>query len=146
MLKGFYHTGFVVRDIESSIKFYTDLMGLTLEWRWDRTGDYIENLLQIKGARVKGAFLNMGPGHSLELVQYVTPQSDEHQSSRTDLGASHLGFFVENIHEYYETMSAKGLRFLGPPSSLVQDGKVVRMGVYAQDLDGNWLEFTEIPQ
>ena len=33
MLKSFWHTGFVVRDIESSVAFYTDVMGLELTAR-----------------------------------------------------------------------------------------------------------------
>ena len=146
MLKSFYHTGFVVRDIESSIVFYTDVMGLKLDWRWDRTGEYIENLVQFKGAHLKGAFLSIGPGHSLELVQYVNPPGGEGRVNRNDLGATHLCFYVENLYEYHATMSQKGLRFIGPPSPLVEDGKVVRIGAYAQDADGNWLEFIEVPK
>ena len=28
MLKGLHHTGFVVRDLEKSVAFYTEVMGL----------------------------------------------------------------------------------------------------------------------
>ena len=42
-------------------------------------------------------------------------------------------------------MSQKGLRFVGPPPTLIRDGEVVVMAVYAQDPDNNWLEFMEIP-
>ena len=62
------------------------------------------------------------------------------------IGASHLAFTVENIEEYYSTMSQKGLRFTGPPPSLTQDGELVLKAVYAQDPDGNWLEFMELPE
>ena len=27
MLKSFYHTGFVVKSLEESVKFYTEIMG-----------------------------------------------------------------------------------------------------------------------
>lgn len=43
-------------------------------------------------------------------------------------------------------MSQKGLRFMGPPPFLVQDGELVLKAVYAQDPDGNWLEFMEFPE
>ena len=43
-------------------------------------------------------------------------------------------------------MSQKGLRFMGPPPSLTQDGKVVVKAIYAQDPDNNWLEFVEFPE
>ena len=146
MLKSFWHTGFVVRDIESSVAFYTEVMGLELTARREISGEFIEKVVGFKDAHLKIALLNMGEGHILELVQYIVPPSAEGHINRNDLGASHLAFFVENIEEYYATMSQKGLHFIGPPGSLVQDGKVVRKGVYAQDPDGNWLEFVEVPE
>ena len=78
------------------------------------------------------------------MVQYIVPPGTQAKVERNDLGASHLAFYVGNMDEYYATMSQKGLRFLGPPASLVQDGKLVRKAAYAQDPDGNWLEFVEI--
>ena len=30
MLKSFFHTGFVVKNIEESVKFYADVLGLSL--------------------------------------------------------------------------------------------------------------------
>ena len=146
MLKSFYHTGFVVRDIESSVAFYTEVMGLKLVLRTERTGEFIETLVGFKNAHIKGAFLNLGDGHNLELLQYISPPSAEGHINRNDLGAGHLAFFVENIEDYYSTMSQKGLRFISPPASLVQEGKVVRKAAYAQDPDNNWLEFVEVSQ
>ena len=146
MLKSFYHTGFVVRDIESSLAFYTEVMGLKLLFRTERTGEFIEKVVGFKNAHIKGAFLDMGNGHNLELIQYIVPPSAQGHINRNDLGATHLAFFVENIEEYYTTMSQKGLRFIGPPASLVQDGMVVRKAAYCQDPDNNWLEFVEVPE
>jgi catechol 2,3-dioxygenase-like lactoylglutathione lyase family enzyme len=144
MLKSFFHTGFVVRDLEKSVAFYTGVMGLKHEFTRERTGEFAEKVVGFKGAHLKVAYLNMNDGHHLELVQYVVPPSGRAKVNRNDLGASHLAFFVENIEAYHASMSRKGLRFLGAPGSLVQDGKVVRKAVYAQDPDGNWLEFVEI--
>jgi catechol 2,3-dioxygenase-like lactoylglutathione lyase family enzyme len=150
MLKSFYHTGFVVRDIEESVAFYTQVMGLKLLFRTERTGEFIEKVVGFKGAHIRGAFLSMGNGHNLELIQYIVPPSAEGHINeafqRNSLGATHLAFFVENIEDYYAGMSRKGLRFIGPPASLVQDGRVVRKAAYAQDPDNNWLEFVEVPQ
>ncbi len=63
-----------------------------------------------------------------------------------ELAASNQAFIVENIEEYYSTMSQKGLHFMGPPPSLTQDGKVVVKAIYAQDPENNWLEFVEFLQ
>ena len=144
MLKSFFHTGFVVRDLDTSLAFYTDVLGLELKFKVERTGEYIEKLLGFKGCHLKMGFLNMGNGHNLELIQYVVPASAEASINRNDLGASHLAFYVEDIEGFHETMSNRGLRFLGPPSTLVEDGKLVRKSLYSQDPDNNWLEFVEL--
>ncbi len=146
MLKGFHHTGFVVRDLERSVAFYTEVMGLETMMQLEVDGEFAERVVGFQDAHLKVALLNMGDGHNLELVQYIYPPSAEGQINRNDLGASHLAFFVENIEEYYGTMSPKGLRFMGPPPSLTQDGKVVVKAIYAQDPDNNWLEFVEFPE
>ena len=145
MLKSFFHTGFVVKDIEKSIAFYRDVMGLELLFRTERNAEeFIEKVVGFEGAHVKAAHLNMGNGHNLELVQYIFPPGAEVQSNRNDLGATHLAFYVERLDEYYAAMSHFGLGFLGPPVPLIQDGKLLRKVVFAQDPDNNWLEFVEV--
>ena len=144
MLKSIYHTGVVVRDRESSVAFYTEVMGLKLLYEMEMEGEYIEKVVGFKGAHIKTAHLNMGGDHNLEIVQYVSPPSAEVQVNRNDLGATHLAFYVDDLDQYYETMRHKGLKFVGPPAHRIEDGKVVRKVSYAQDPDGNWLEFVEV--
>ncbi len=144
MLKSFFHTGFVVKDLETSVAFYRDVMGLKYEFTSERTGEFAERVVGFKNAHLKVAFLNMENGHHLELVQYIVPAGAQAKFERNDLGASHLAFYVENMEEYHAAMSNRGLRFIGPPATLVQDGVVMRKAAYAQDPDGNWLEFVEV--
>lgn len=144
MLKSFFHTGFVVRDLEKSVAFYQDVMGLQLMNRVERSGEFPEKLLGFPGARLRLAFLNMGNGHLLELIQYIVPPSQESHVNRNDLGATHLAFFVDNIEDFYADMSQKGLRFFGEPAHLYEGDRVVRKALYGQDPDNNWLEFVEI--
>ncbi len=146
MLLSFFHTGFVVKDLETSVAFYRDVMGLKHEFTSERTGEFAERVVGFKDAHLRIAFLNMDNGHHLELVQYIVPEGSQAKFERNDLGASHLAFFVENMEEYHAAMSGRGLRFIGPPATLVEDGKVMRKAAYAQDPDGNWLEFVELFQ
>ena len=100
MLKGLHHTGFVVRDLERSVTFYTETMGLEVMMRLEVDGEFAERIVGFTDAHLKVALLNIGNGHNLELVQYIYPPSAESQINRNDLGASHLAFLVENIEEY----------------------------------------------
>ena len=144
MLKSFYHTGFIVRDIEQSVRFYTGVLGMRMARRMEREGEFIEQVLDFPNAHIKGGFVDMGEGHQLELIQYITPTSGPGGGNRNDLGASHLAFYVEDIDRFYAQTSDKGLSYLNPPAAAVDDaGRVTRKVCYAQDPDGNWLEFVE---
>ena len=56
-----------------------------------------------------------------------------------------MAFFVENINAFHAEKSQQGLRFNNGPAALYDDsGKLLRKALYAQDSDGNWLEFVEI--
>lgn len=145
MLKSFFHTGFVVKDLEKTVDFYTSVLGLRVAGRMERTGGFAEQLLGFPGAHVKGAFLELGQGHQLELIQYFVPPSGEANFDRNDLGASHLAFFVEDIDQFYTEKKDQGLRFNNPPAALHDaSGKLLRKALYARDPDGNWLEFIEL--
>ncbi len=145
MLKSMFHTGFVVRDIDQTIDFYTKVMGLRLVGRTERTGDFASQLLGFRDAHIKGAFVELGDGHQLELIQYINPPVGEAHLRLNDAGASHLAFFVENIEEFYADKSRRGLTFNSEPASLFgDDGKLLRKALYARDPDGNWLEFVEL--
>ena len=143
MLKSFFHTGFVVQDLEKSVAFYRDVMKLKLAFLIERSGEEMDKQLGFDGAHIKVAFLNVDECHNLELVQYVFPPGEEPKVNRNDLGATHLAFFVDNIEKFHSDFSQRGLRFLGSPVSLMQDGKVRRKIAWAQDPDNNWLEFIE---
>ena len=52
--------------------------------------------------------------------------------------------FVEDIDKFYDETKERGLRFNNPPATLADDhGNLQRKALYAQDPDGNWLEFVE---
>ena len=144
MLKSFFHTGFVVRDIEQAVKFYSDVLGMRIAGRTEREGVFVEQVLAFPGAHIKGGFVDMGEGHQLELIQYLSPASGENNLNRNDLGASHLAFFVDDLDKFYEDTSQKGIKYNNPPASMFDEsGKLSRKAAYAQDPDGNWLEFVE---
>ncbi len=144
MLKSFFHTGFVVKDIEKSVNFYSGVLGMRIAGRMERQGEFIEQVLAFPGAHIKGGFVDMGEGHQLELIQYLSPASGENNLNRNDLGASHLAFFVEDLDKFYQETSQKGIKYNNPPAAMFDDdGNLSRKAAYAQDPDGNWLEFVE---
>ena len=145
MLKSFFHTGFVVKDIEKSVQFYSEVLGMRIAGRMERQGEFVEQVLAFPGAHIKGGFVDMGEGHQLELIQYLSPASGENNLNRNDLGASHLAFFVEDLDKFYQETLQKGIRYNNPPASMFdENGNLSRKAAFAQDPDGNWLEFVEV--
>ncbi|RMF84437.1 MAG: VOC family protein [Nitrospinota bacterium] len=145
MISGFNHTGLVVRDMEKAVAFYRDVLGLQVMQEIDSKAPPEGDHTGIPGAHRKLVFLGKPGGeHRLELVYYAEPPSpagtplDRHLT-----GSSHLCFDVEDLEQVYQNLSRQGVRFLTPPKFRhTPDGG--RVGIcYAQDPEGNWLEFIE---
>ena len=145
MLKSFYHTGFVVKDLDASAKFYSEVLSMQMGELFERQGEFAEQVLAFPGAHIDRAMLDKGEGHRLELIQYLSPVSGPGGVKRNDLGAAHPAFFVEDLDRFYAETSQKGLNYNNPPAANYDgDGNVSMKACYAQDPDGNWLEFVEI--
>ena len=142
------HTGFVVSDMERSLAFYRDLLGLSEERNQILEGDFISQLVGYPNARLHIIYLGIGDTkHSVELIQYLNPPGESVAlPSRNNVGATHLGVIVDDLDSFYEELSGKGVRFVSPPA--VREGAVypmARKGCYLEDPDGNWLELLERP-
>ena len=144
MITALNHTGFVVADLDRSVKFYTDVVGLQVVATRERTGAPISQIVGYQDSHLKIVVLGTGQnGHFLELIQYVHPPSDERPTQeRSVLGATHLALSVDDIQETFQGLISRGARKLNPPTS-VSPG---RTACYLQDPDGNWLELMEVKE
>ena len=143
MITGFNHSGFVVRDAENMVRFYRDTLGLTVLREVDSVAPPDGGHTGIPGAHRFLVFVGRaGVEHSLELVHYLQPPSPAGHLERNQLGAAHVAFNVEDIEGLYRELSAAGVRFVTPP--VYQHGPLGSLGIcYAQDPEGNWLEFMD---
>ena len=125
-------------DVDQAVDFYTNVLGLTLAMRMERQGEFIDQVLGFQGAHIKGAFLNLGEGHQLELIQYLNPTSGPGGINRNDLGAAHLAFYVEDAKATWQRLVDMGGKAVNPPIELLPGVWLC----YMQDPDGNWIEIT----
>lgn len=141
MIKAINHSGLVVADLERSLAFYRDVIGMRVTRTVDRSGLPISQIVGYDATHIIGAHMSSGSGPTLELIQYLHPfTSEKVTSERNALGASHIAFEVNDIHSAYETLKANGAQIMNPPAEL-EPG---RSGCYIQDPDGNWIELVEI--
>ena len=144
MITGFNHSGFVVQDIDKMIHFYRDLLGLEILSESDNIAPPEGNHTGIPGAHRYLVFVGKQDStHRLELVHFIEPPSTSGHLERNQLGASHVCFNVENIQDLYDKLTSQGIKFVTPPimRDLPEGGQ---HGIcYANDPEGNWLEFIQ---
>lgn len=142
-----YHVGFVVSDLEQSLEWYTEVLGLQVEREpRELSGEWISAVTGFEDSRMKMAWVGTGSGCSIELDQYVTPpgSDDPPTASQNDVRASHVGIQVDDVHAEYQRMSELGVKFAGaPPVKLDNEFPWANCAVFLQDLDGNWIELLE---
>src|ERR1700690_395421 len=113
MIAGVLHFSFTVSDLEQSVAWYTDVLGLELVHRQRQDNSYTATLVGMPGAVLEVAQFavpNVDPGestHMLELVEYVRPRGVGRQDIPTnDVGAAHLALIVDDIHDRHSRMCA----------------------------------------
>ena len=140
-IKSFHHTGISVSDLERSIRFYCDLLGMKLEWRIDhKRGEAFEKVVGLTDVDVSYAMLS-GYGGRIELFQYHSPEGKLFPSDKpvSDKGITHFGFEVEDIDTLHERLAAQGVRFNAAPQTIRPGVKAA----YFHDPDGITVEFVQ---
>ena len=138
---GYWHSGFVVADLDRSVRFYAEGLGLTLIRTFRTDSATSAQVLAYERVDVKGALLEVGHGAMLELLEYVEPRTAARQiSERHVIGSAHLALLVDDVEAALcRLVEYGGARRNDPVET--EPGKVL---TYAQDPDGNWLELAQI--
>ena len=141
-----HHTGLTVSDLERSLLFWRDAMGMDVLFQQEKAGGYLEAIVGEPGAHVLMAHLAFGgEGPRIELFQYLAPGGGRHFSRPADQGFAHVCVACEDLDERMKRLVAAG----GTPFSepVVIDTGVNRggRGVYLRDPDGHVVELFERP-
>src|SRR5712691_7759439 len=101
---GAHHTSFTVADLEQSLAFFRDRLGLEVVFTREVRDEYIGRIVGLPGCAIKAALLRVpGSNHHVELFQYLSPPGQTYQLRPCDPGSSHLSLLVDNLPEYYGT-------------------------------------------
>ncbi|SDO33554.1 lactoylglutathione lyase [Paenibacillus sp. yr247] len=125
MIKKVEHVAIIVKNIEKSIQYYSDMFGFTLR----KTG---------KNSRREMAFLKLDnhPGFEIELILDIIPQGDY-----ADKGiVNHLAFTVDNIQEAIQYYRGKGIVFHSVEPNNAFDGAKT---IFFNGPNGELLQFVE---
>ena len=142
-IKALHHTAISVSNLDQSIHFYRDLLGMILEWRIDHLrSEALEKVVGLRNVDVSYAMLS-GWGGRIELFQYHSPHGLPYPADKpvSDKGITHIGFQVDNIEELYNKLLGQGVRFNSRPQELRPGVKAA----YLHDPDGVTLEIIQYP-
>lgn len=145
-MKALHHVGITVKDLDASIRFYHDLLGLEFS---NEPSPWFDNpelgpAVGVPGAGLRQVSLLAGDT-TLELLEYKSPPSETPGPLKShNLGASHVAFLVDDIHLKKAELEAEGIEFYSDVN-VVDEGVLAGWRwVYFQDPDGYPLELVEV--
>ena len=137
-----HHHGFTVSDLDRSVSFYRDLLGMELVRISERRDlPSYDTILGYDQVHLNIAILRHPVNEFiLELVQYVHPKVEARPQENRYLGASHVAFEVDDVDAMYTQLKEAGFGSINPPTDVDRDGVVVARAMYALDPDGISIE------
>lgn len=145
MLKEIMHIGITVSDMERSISFYTDVLGLNYIGQLIMEGPETDALFRCAGCKVRVAYLNGSSeifAPPVELIQFLEPQSEVGRTDLRTTSISEICFRSENIDKLYQHLREHKVECLSEPQTFdfTRYGFGKSKAMYFKDPDGIILE------
>jgi glyoxylase I family protein len=136
------HTGIVVDDLERSLRFWRDVMGLQVVADFWERGEFIDTIQHLSDVNLHMIKLAAPDGTLIELLKdeaHPTPPPDRNQLC--DRGIRHIAFTVGDVAATWATLRAAGCETLSEPITS-PDGKARLF--FVRDPEGNLLEMVQM--
>jgi catechol 2,3-dioxygenase-like lactoylglutathione lyase family enzyme len=140
---GLHHASLTVADLDRSLHFYRDLLGVPVREQVDAAAETFAAVSGEASEHVRIADLDLGDGRVLELIE------DRDHPPPKDHAASHIAFQVDDIVATYRRLVKAGVKArskpqpLGPEAGRHWAGCIV---VYMTDPDGATVELVQVPE
>ncbi len=144
---GAHHTSFTVADLERSLEFLRDRLGLELVGSREIRDEYFGRIVGLDGCVVRAALLRIpGSPHLVELFEYLSPRGQPRPAQPNDPGSSHLSLLVDDLPALYEKLRPLGVKFVSPPIAITGGPNRGGYGVYLHDPNGILIELFQPPR
>ena len=136
-MKGLHHVGITVKDLDASIRFYHDVLGLEFS---NEPSPWFDGRTRARGRRPgRGTSTGQPPARRHDARATRVQEPGERDGSTADvpeLGASHVAFVVDDIEAKKAELEAQGIRFYSDVN-VVDEGVLAGWRwVYFEDPDG----------
>jgi catechol 2,3-dioxygenase-like lactoylglutathione lyase family enzyme len=122
MIQEFVHVGVSVFDLEESVRFYTHVMGMELDYRAYHKGDKISQVVDVMDAELNICVVKKGEVR-VELIDYGNDEKKIKEYKDQDSpGLIHLSFRVSDVDEEYRRIKSMGYQFNSEPMVTRENG------------------------
>ena len=143
---GIDHVSVTCGDLDRSLAFYCDLLGVALRGRGDADGSSEFEITGIANPRVRWADLELPHGQVLELIEYEHPRGTPVRPEPNDPGATHISLRVPDADAACERLRAAGASVRSDPVTIEASGAWQgARAFYAADPDGVTVELIQPP-
>jgi catechol 2,3-dioxygenase-like lactoylglutathione lyase family enzyme len=135
---GLHHTGLVVSDLDRSLGFYRDLLGIPVRELVEDVSPEVVSAAGWKDQRARIADLDLGEGRVLELIERTG-------GTGAASGSIHIALEVDDVREAWRRVTAAGYATRSEPVTLHDAGPYWSGAtiVYVSDPDGTAIELVE---
>jgi lactoylglutathione lyase len=140
-ISGIYHGGITVSDMDQSLRFYRDGLGLEVEFDKIVDGPYLPVVLDLDFDYLRAVYLRVAGGLFIELLEYHGIERLPAASRPCDYGAGHLCLFVDGIDDLVERLHRAGFRARSEaPVDITAGPNQGARSIYMLDPDGYSVE------
>ena len=148
MVERIYHVGLTVSDLDRSIAFYRDILGLEFQGEIFMAGEETDRLFRMKDTKARVAYLNGSKAIEappIELIQFVDNKVKKVKGNLFTTSISEVCFYTDDIERVYNSLIENHVECLSEPQyfDFRANELVESKAFYFRDPDGIVLEMMQ---
>ena len=119
-----HHIAIAVKDMDESLKFYRDGIGLSVFQDEVISGPDLDASLRVRNGKVRMVLLSDPAGNMVELLGWINPVvrgRPKEFKNFTSVGLVEVAFMVSNLQQAEENLAKIGYKFRSPVWSFGSD-------------------------
>ena len=143
---GIDHTAISVSDTDTSLNFYSDLLGLELAGESENYGTEQEHLNNVFGARLQISGLKAEKGMAVEFLEYLAPPGGRPfpaDSDANDLWHWETTMVVDDIEKAAQRLENNNIEFISSGIVKMNGDLGFSHGLLIRDPDGHGIKIIE---
>ncbi|OBF13731.1 VOC family protein [Mycobacterium sp. ACS4331] len=139
------HVSVTTGDIDRSVRFYRDVVGLTVLGSGTKRSPELAAITGFPDLELRWAELGIEGFRFLELFEYVSPHGRRLEQRTSDPGCMHFALSVRDIDAIHDAVTKSDGTVVAPPVTLRGGDWDGARAMYVRDPDGATVEFIEFP-